>query len=283
MCAPQGQRHDRAGGGGAARPGGAARAVRAGDLRAVPQPRARSSRDRLMTLSYEAHQKGLRFVGNSCPGRCSTLLNYYGMTRDLMPYIAEQPTSLKLGMYLPGKHIPVVNNQRLIDEQPDYVVLLAWHYAAADRRAVAGARPEVEIRDAAAGIPRAGRLDAMPVAGHQLAQPPSPDEAARRRLISLLMPVFNEEAQCRRAPTRRCPRCSTSFGTTMSSSSSPTITATTGRSDRLAELAAARPARQGAALQPQLRLPALAADRLSLCQRRRRHPDRLRPAGSAGA
>ena len=24
---------------------------------------------------------------------------------------------------------PIVNNQRLIDEQPDYVVLLAWHYA----------------------------------------------------------------------------------------------------------------------------------------------------------
>jgi hypothetical protein len=36
---------------------------------------------------------------------------------------------LKIGRYLPGKHIPVVNNQILIDEQPDYVVLLAWHYA----------------------------------------------------------------------------------------------------------------------------------------------------------
>ena len=91
--------------------------------------RVEEQRDKLMTLSYQAHQKGLHLVGNSCPGRCSTLLNYYGMTRDQMPYIAEQPTSLKLGMYLPGKHIPVVNNQRLIDEQPDYVVLLAWHYA----------------------------------------------------------------------------------------------------------------------------------------------------------
>lgn len=87
------------------------------------------NRDRLMTLAYEANRKGMGFVGNSCPGRCSTLLNYYGMTRDLMPYLAEQPTSLKLGLHLPGKHIPVVNNQRLIDEQPDYVVLLAWHYA----------------------------------------------------------------------------------------------------------------------------------------------------------
>lgn len=91
--------------------------------------RVEESRDKLMTLAYEAHRKGQRFVGNSCPGRCSTLLNYYGMTRDLMPYLAEQPTSLKLGMYLPGKHIPVVNNQVLIDEQPDYVVLMAWHYA----------------------------------------------------------------------------------------------------------------------------------------------------------
>ena len=91
--------------------------------------RVEKSRDELMTLAYQAHQKGLSLVGNSCPGRCSTLLNYYGMTRDLMPYLAEQPTSLKLGLYLPGKHIPVVNNQRLIDEQPDYVVLLAWHYA----------------------------------------------------------------------------------------------------------------------------------------------------------
>jgi C-methyltransferase-like protein/putative zinc binding protein/methyltransferase family protein len=86
-------------------------------------------RDRFMTIAYDAHRQGKQFVGNSCPGRCATLLNYYGVTRDVMPYIAEQPTSLKLGLHLPGKHIPVVLNQRLIDEQPDYVVLLAWHYA----------------------------------------------------------------------------------------------------------------------------------------------------------
>ena len=51
------------------------------------------------------------------------------MNPELMPYIAEQPTSLKLGMYLPGQHIPIVENSILIREQPDYVVLLAWHYA----------------------------------------------------------------------------------------------------------------------------------------------------------
>jgi hypothetical protein len=82
----------------------------------------------LLNLALDCKEKGLSFVGNSCPGRCSTLLNYVGIDRMLMPYICEQPTSLKLGLYLPGKHIPVVDNERLIREQPDYVVLLAWHY-----------------------------------------------------------------------------------------------------------------------------------------------------------
>lgn len=91
--------------------------------------RSYRAKNDLLELALDANRKGLRLVGNSCPGRCSTLLNFTGIGRDLMPYIAEQPTSLKLGLHLPGKHIPVLNNEILIKEQPDYVVLLAWHYA----------------------------------------------------------------------------------------------------------------------------------------------------------
>jgi hypothetical protein len=71
---------------------------------------------------------GDRVVGNSCPGRCSTLVNYYGIDRGMMPYIAELPNSLKKGLYLPGKHIPIVDNKILAEEQPDYIVMFAWHY-----------------------------------------------------------------------------------------------------------------------------------------------------------
>ena len=73
--------------------------------------------------------RGEHVVGNSCPGRCSTLLNFAGVGPDMLPYLAEQPASLKLGKFLPGMHIPIVNNQRLIEEQPDCVILFAWHYA----------------------------------------------------------------------------------------------------------------------------------------------------------
>ena len=91
--------------------------------------RVKRAKKDFMNFLFEMKKEGKTIVGNSCPGRSVTLLNYYGVDSDLLPYIAEQSTSLKLGMYLPGKQIPIINNEILINEQPDYVVLLAWHYA----------------------------------------------------------------------------------------------------------------------------------------------------------
>ncbi|QDS95974.1 hypothetical protein FF011L_47780 [Roseimaritima multifibrata] len=86
-------------------------------------------KNRLLATILEKLEAGKRVVGNSCPGRCSTLLNFAGIGPDMIPYLAEQPASLKIGKYLPGMHIPIVNNQRLFDEQPEVVFLFAWHYA----------------------------------------------------------------------------------------------------------------------------------------------------------
>ena len=91
--------------------------------------RVKKAKKEFISFLVKAEEERKRVAANSCPGRCVTLLNYYGVDLDWIPYIAEQPASLKLGMYLPGKHIPVVNNEILIKEQPDYVILLAWHYA----------------------------------------------------------------------------------------------------------------------------------------------------------
>lgn len=91
--------------------------------------RARRARLEFMTFLINARVEGKSVVGKSCPGRAATLLNYYGVDPELIPYLAELPTSLKLGMYLPGRHIPVVDEAVLFADQPDYLVLLAWHYA----------------------------------------------------------------------------------------------------------------------------------------------------------
>jgi SAM-dependent methyltransferase len=93
--------------------------------------RGRVEKNRLdfMALAYQAKKEGKKFVGASCPGRGTVLLKYYGLNKDLMPYIAEITTGLKIGRYMTGTHIPVVSNEILWEDNPEYVVILAWHYA----------------------------------------------------------------------------------------------------------------------------------------------------------
>jgi hypothetical protein len=91
--------------------------------------RVHQARRDLLQLVLEIKGRGERVVGIGCPGRSSTLVNYTGLDPDLMPYIAEQSTSLKLGLFLPGKHIPIVDEKRMFEEQPEYAVMLSWHYA----------------------------------------------------------------------------------------------------------------------------------------------------------
>lgn len=86
-----------------------------------------NNKNNLLKVLHELKIEGKSVVGNSCPGRCSTLLNYCGINSDLIPYIAEQSTSLKLNKFLPGMHIPIVDNKILSEQQPDFILLLAWH------------------------------------------------------------------------------------------------------------------------------------------------------------
>ena len=50
------------------------------------------SKEDLIKLLYKLKNKNKTVVGNSCPCRSSVLLNYCGIGKDLIPYIAEQPT-----------------------------------------------------------------------------------------------------------------------------------------------------------------------------------------------
>jgi len=55
------------------------------------------------------------------------LLNYCGLNDSLLDCVAEQPTSLKLNYYIPGTKLKIVNDEQLLDSNPDYILLLAWH------------------------------------------------------------------------------------------------------------------------------------------------------------
>ena len=55
----------------------------------------------------------------------------FNFTDKIIDYIAEQKTSLKLNMYTPTTHIKIIDEKNMIKKQPDYALVLSWHYGKA--------------------------------------------------------------------------------------------------------------------------------------------------------
>ena len=90
--------------------------------------------ERAMTIKEDLHRtlsrlrdQGKRVVGYGAPAKGNTLLSFLEIGSDLLEYIADR-SPLKQGRYTPGMHIPVVPAERLLSDQPDYVLLLAWNF-----------------------------------------------------------------------------------------------------------------------------------------------------------
>ena len=84
----------------------------------------RDLHDTLTTFARE----GRRVAGYGAPAKGNTLLGFLEIGPELLPYIVDR-SPLKQGLYTPGTHIPVVAPERLLADQPDYVLLLAWNFA----------------------------------------------------------------------------------------------------------------------------------------------------------
>jgi hypothetical protein len=87
------------------------------------------SKLRLLSMLRELKEKGQRVAGISAPSRASTLVNYVGLDEALIDYVCEIPGSLKIGKYMPGTQIPVVDEAKLFEDQPDCAVIFSWHIA----------------------------------------------------------------------------------------------------------------------------------------------------------
>jgi hypothetical protein len=87
------------------------------------------SKLRLLSMLRELKEKGARVAGISAPSRASTMVNYVGLDEALIDYVCEIAGSLKIGKCMPGTQIPVVDEARLFDDQPDCAVIFSWHIA----------------------------------------------------------------------------------------------------------------------------------------------------------
>ncbi len=89
--------------------------------------RVHGIRDELVTTLRGLKARGKRLAGYGAPAKGNTLLNYYGIGPDLLDFLADRNT-LKHGKYSPGMHIPVVPAERVLEDAPDYLLILAWNF-----------------------------------------------------------------------------------------------------------------------------------------------------------
>ena len=85
------------------------------------------NKTKLVSLLSKIKADGHKIVGLSAPARSCTLLNYLEINPELVDYIVEKST-LKIGKFTPGTHIRVLDDKKLVEEQPDYALLLSWHF-----------------------------------------------------------------------------------------------------------------------------------------------------------
>ena len=83
-------------------------------------------RNDFVEFLIQCQRDGKRVAGYGAPGKGNTLLNHCGVRADLMEFTVDRNPH-KHGMFLPGTHIPIHPVERLVEEQPDYVVIMPWN------------------------------------------------------------------------------------------------------------------------------------------------------------
>ena len=73
-----------------------------------------------------AKKEGKKVAAYGAAAKGNTLLNFAGTKKDLLSFVVDASPH-KQNKYLPGVHIPVVNEQSIKDNQPDYIVILPWN------------------------------------------------------------------------------------------------------------------------------------------------------------
>ena len=85
-------------------------------------------RDELVTLLRDLKAQDKRIAVYGASAKCTTLLNYCGLGRETLDYVVDR-SSVKQGLYTPGTHLKIHAPEKLLEDMPDYVLLLTWNFA----------------------------------------------------------------------------------------------------------------------------------------------------------
>lgn len=80
----------------------------------------------LLKFLLEAKAAGKKIAAYGAAAKGNTLLNYCGVKSDLIDFVVDASPH-KQGKYMPASHIPIVSEEKINKEKPDYILILPWN------------------------------------------------------------------------------------------------------------------------------------------------------------
>jgi len=90
--------------------------------------RINNIKDETLNLLNDIKSKGKKVLGYGASTKGNTLLQYYGITSDLIELIAERQEQ-KYNKYTAGSWIKIISESEMRKIKPDYLFILPWHFS----------------------------------------------------------------------------------------------------------------------------------------------------------
>jgi hypothetical protein len=89
--------------------------------------RTANSKKELLNFISQAHAEGKVVAALGASTKGNVLLQYCGVTENEIAYVGEVNVE-KYGCFTPGTWLPIVSENDILVNEPDYLIVLPWHF-----------------------------------------------------------------------------------------------------------------------------------------------------------